>query len=312
MSTLLLSAVFITLSRSQSIPVTNPVTELYGNLTEYEWTNTMVNWSCVVNVKDYSNDFEKAAAQVYTQCGKDIGGVVYYPAGTYTLSSTDNLIIKSNIVIRGASTGSQKAKNGKNSGNLNPTTIFKCPDLKHQGIFNNDNSSNFGIVNINLQACAVMFWPNLKSTAKLSYQSYWFDATQALGAGVNKIVIGNKITDVSLGNPQPGDQWTTDLKIPTNPWPWAFSIAIAVYSDQNMLIANNLLAKATGDRKTTFGNYSNIPYLYDNRYGIDAGQILYGGVNGHSGANSASVCNLTLKNAPYYFQQGTLYYVYMI
>ena len=248
-----------------------------------------VNWSCVVNVKDYSNDFEKAAAQVYKQCGEDVGGVVFYPAGTYTLSSNANLIIKSNIVIRGESTGTQQAKNGKSAGNLNPKTIFKCPDLRHQGIFNNDNSSNFGIVNINLQACAVMFWPNLKSSAKLSYESYWFQATEALGAGKNKIVIGNKITDVSLGNPQPSDQWANDLKLPSNPWPYMFSIAISVYSDNNMLIANNLLAKATGSRKTKFGNYSNIPYLYDNRYGIDAGQILYGGVLGNSGANNPGI-----------------------
>ena len=36
---------------SQSIPITNPVVDLYGNLTEYQWTNTMVyNYSEIVFV----------------------------------------------------------------------------------------------------------------------------------------------------------------------------------------------------------------------------------------------------------------------
>ena len=49
-----------------------------------------------------------------------------------------------------------------------------------------------------------MLWPDLASKAKLSYQSYWFEATNTNGAGTNKLVIGNKVTDVSLGNPRPG------------------------------------------------------------------------------------------------------------
>ena len=291
---------------SDSIPVTNPVIDLYGNLTEYSWTNTMVNWTCVVNIKDYNNDFQSAVAQVYKQCGKDTGGVVYYPAGTYEITTkTGNIEIPGNIVIRGASTGSQQAKNGKEPGNLNPTTIFKCPELIHMGIFNNDNSSNMGVVNIYSQGCAIMFWPNLKSTYKLSYQSYWYYAEEVIGAGSNKLIIGNKVQDVSLGNPQPREAWYDTVVInKTSPWPFSFSNPIAGYTDNNVLVANNLLAKTTLNIKTNIFEYKNVPYLADNHYGIDVNNILYGGVLSYTHTQNAGICNCSYNAAPFMFRKG--------
>ena len=112
------------------------------------------------------------------------GGVVYYPAGTY--SFTSNLMIQSNIVIRGVP-NTDMAKKGTNPGQLAPKTIFKCTQFgKHIGIFNNDpKGTNFGIINVELDGCAVMFWPGLKSSST-NLKTYWYDAEDVIGMGQNK------------------------------------------------------------------------------------------------------------------------------
>ena len=124
-------------------PQDNPVATLYSNKS-YPWTNNMVNWNCVYNVKDYGGSFESAQKAAVSNGG----GVVYFPAGTY--SFTSNLVIESNIVIRGMPT-TDMAKKGTNPGPLAPKTIFKCTFGKHIGIFNSDpKGANFGIVNVEL------------------------------------------------------------------------------------------------------------------------------------------------------------------
>ena len=43
-------------------PQDNPIATLYGNGT-YPWADTMVNWSCVYNVKDYGGSFDSACTE---------------------------------------------------------------------------------------------------------------------------------------------------------------------------------------------------------------------------------------------------------
>jgi hypothetical protein len=286
-------------------PQEDPVAPLYGNGT-YSWANKMVNWSCVYNVKDFDGSFESAQKAALT----DGGGVVYFPAGTYTLSS--NLVLESNIVIRGEDTKGA-AKNGKNPGNLSPRTVFRCPFGQHVGIFNNDpKSENIGIVNVDLDGCAVMLWPALKTVSPYNFKSYWFDATDVLGMGSNKLVLGNKIHDVTYQYPDP------DTKS-GNVWPWAFSTALASYSDNNTLVANNLIAKSSTVKKVTVelsGTKMTVDYPVDNRYGIDVNQLLLGGVIGkYAGKQCPSQPGtLTPSCAPWYFRRGLVIrdnYVYM-
>ena len=61
---------------------------VYGNCT-YPWADTMVNWSCVYNGKDYGGSFDLAQKAAVSSGG----GVVYYPAGTYSFST--NIMIES-------------------------------------------------------------------------------------------------------------------------------------------------------------------------------------------------------------------------
>ena len=287
-------------------PQENPIATLYGNGT-YSWADAMVNWSCIYNVKDYGGSFE--SAQKAATEGAGGGGVVYFPAGTYSFST--NITIESNVVIRGEPS-TDMAKKGTSPGTLSPKTIFKCTFGEHIGIFNSDpKGKNFGIINVELDGCAVMFWPALKSSSK-GFKSYWWTAEDVIGMGQNKVVIGNKIHDVTYQHPNPD---TNDSII----WPWSFSTAIACYSDNNTLVANNLISKSTTSKKTTVtldGDKLTVPYLVDNRYGIDVNQILLGGVigkyMGHQCPHDPGT--LTPSCAPWYFRRGLVIrdnYVYM-
>ena len=227
-------------------PQDNPIATLYGNGT-YPWADSMVNWSCVYNVKDYGGSFEEA--QKAAKSGG--GGVVYFPSGTY--SFTTNIMIESNVVIRGERT-TEMAKKGTSPGPLAPKTIFKCTFGEHLGVYNSDSKgTNIGIVNIELDGCAVMFHPTLKPNAEGI--KYW---KKAEDVGQNKVVIGNKIHDVTFQHPDPDNSSSYNII-----WPWTFGIAIACYSDSNALVANNLISKSTTSKQTTLvlnGDKLTVPY----------------------------------------------------
>ena len=71
------------------------------------------------------------------------------------------IMIQSNIVIRGEPTNAA-AKKGTKPGP--PKTVFKRTFGQHIGVLNNDpKGANFGIVNAEMDGCAVMFLPGLKS-----------------------------------------------------------------------------------------------------------------------------------------------------
>ena len=295
-----------TCGSSSGGPKDDPVAALYGNLT-YSWANSIVNWSCVYNVKDYHGSFEDAQ-KAASSAG---GGVVYFPSGTYNFKS--NIMIESNIVIRGEPT-TEPAKKEKSPGPLSPKTVFKCTFGQHLGVFNNDpKATNLGIVNIEMDGCAVMLWPALKTVSgPVNLKTYIFEATDVIGMGQNKIVLGNKIHDVTYEHPDPTN--TTD-----NIWPWRFGTALACYSDMNALIANNLISKSATSKKVTVtfsGDKMTVPYPVDNRYGIDVNQVLLGAaVNSYYGHKCPSQPGtLTPSCAPWFFRQGLVIrdnYVYM-
>lgn len=161
----------------------------------------------------------------------------------------------------------------------------------HQGIFNIDpKATSVGIVAVELSACAVMLWPGLAgATGPFNFKTYWWTATSITGMGANKLVLSVVVHDVSYGHADPSDPSGSQ------PWPWTFSTAVAVYSDSNALVANVQVAAARGapiNVSPTFA-FSNgtqrkitVPYPVDNRYGIDVNQVLIGGVAGHAAGTS--------------------------
>ena len=68
-------------------PQDSPVATLCGNNT-YPWADSMVNWTCVHNIKDYGGSIVSAKKAAAANEG---GGVVHFPSETYTF--------KANIII---------------------------------------------------------------------------------------------------------------------------------------------------------------------------------------------------------------------
>ena len=266
-----------------------PTATLYG-AGAYAWADALVRWDCVYSIADYPGSTNDAFDAAQADAVANGGGVVFFPAGSYTVSR--NLSIASNIVIRGAAT-TASAKNGRRPGPLAPASILACPNRRHMGVWSMaPNATNIGVVNLYLNQCAIMFWPGLVTTHYESMmQSWWWDATDIAGSGSNKLVLSNVVMDVSYGSAAPASA-------SGNPYPWAFSIAIGVYTDRNALIGNNLLPASTRNEMTniTLKNSSgklqnfSVPYPYDNRYGIDVNSILLGAVAGHYASGPASPC----------------------
>lgn len=293
-------------STATNVPTDNPVATLYGS--QYNWTSA-IKWDCVYNIKDYKDSFE--TAQKAAVAGG--GGVVYFPAGTYSFKAP--ILIESNVVIRGEPT-TAAAKEGTKPGSLSPKTIFKCPFGEYIGIFNNDPKAiNIGVVNIELDGCPIMFWPSLKTVSgSFNLKTYWYEATDVIGMGTNKIVLSNKLHDITYKHPDP--QTTSG-----NIWPWSFGTAIGCYSDENALVANNLITKSKTSMKTILsfedGSKMSVSYPVDNRYGIDMNQILLGGVIGKYSTGHpcpSGPGTLTPSCAPWYFRRGLVIrnnYVYM-
>jgi hypothetical protein len=289
-------------------PTDDPVAALYGN-SSYPWAHAL-RWTCVYNVRDFagSADDAFAAAQVAAVAGG--GGVVYFPPATYVFAR--NLSLASNVVIRGAPAAGA-AKSGKLPGPLAPTTVFQCPNRAHQGVWNFDAAAtNIGVVNVLLDQCAVMFWPGLETRSFAPMMSsWWFSATDVRGMGSNKLVLGNVIRDVSLGQSLLGPKYK-------NVYPYIFGIALGVYTDKNALVANNLLPASRRNETTSITVDSDkgpvhmtVPYAYDNRYGIDVNTILLGAVASSYCKGPGSKCGtpsafggLSPPCAPWNFRTG--------
>jgi hypothetical protein len=293
-------------------PTDSPAATQYGKGV-YPWADSLVQWQCVYNIKDYpasSDDASFVAAQKDAVAGG--GGVIYFPAGSY--SFTTNLMLASNVVIRGAPT-TAPAKSGKNPGSLAPATKFLCPSRSHLGIFSL-GANNTGVVNID-STCAIMLWPELNPGGQTfswptDFENYWFGAKSINTLGGAKLVLGNLMHDISFGYPAPGRPASGQ-----NTFPWVFSTAIAAYSMENALVANNLVRQSddikspvTLQLKAKNGTMVHVNTVYptDDRYGIDVNVELIGAVSS-AAVNPGGSCepswgSLTPQCFPWLFPLG--------
>lgn len=294
-------------------PIDLPTVSFFGK-GAYQWAETMIQWNCVYNIKDFPSSspdvsFELAQAAA----SENNGGVVYFPSGTYKFSG--HLFLNSSIAIRGAPTIA-KAKIGKNPGPLSPTTRFIFPDRKHFGIINIDpQAHDLAVVNIAIEFGSIMLWPGLTPTPPTardlpwpsSLKTYWYGAKSVVGAGKNKLVLSNTLTSVAFGYVDP-------TNVTSNPWAFRFSHAVGVYSDLNSLVANNQSPKSpTGPNVVIHLKGDKNPsetdsFPYDLRYGID-NKLLYGavagaavGTGGNCGGQGWGSLNPTC--APYMFPRN--------
>jgi serine/threonine protein kinase len=178
-------------------PLDNPIATFYSGPEGYPaWTDS-VNWSRVINMKTYAkgqNDYQK-----FTNAQKElaeVGGVLYYPAGTYDFTTKDpgrGLMLIRGVVIRGeAPAGHPVAADG----NLDLPTKFifkfrersggKVPaDWNIIGLGIDDfrdikSEDHLGIAWVHLVGATVAFGP------QFDWGNAWGTADSMLSAKVKK------------------------------------------------------------------------------------------------------------------------------
>ena len=174
-------------------PTDDPFATEYGSAAAYPWASAMANWTCVFSVQDYPKGTvgQRILAAAADAAKAPGGGVVFLPEGSYKVS--ENIVLPSNVVIRGEPT-TARAKEGTKPGPLAPKTQLQCPDRMHLGFFNADKAAaNISLIHLNLDGCAIMLWPELDKTGFKG----WYTATKVLGMGTNKAVLGVRSTNVN-------------------------------------------------------------------------------------------------------------------
>jgi PKD repeat protein len=216
-------------------PTDNPVATKYG-ATAYPWTD-QINWTNVFNVTTFAGatDMERyiAARDAAVAAG---GGVVYFPAGTYTF--TEDLYLANGVVIRGATPTNTDAK----SATYDPPTKFVFPQyipsftgsgtptstaFKQIFTTTGNTDSNLGLVYIDV------------NRARINLQG-----DKDLGTNRNYLIFGVRSNNVALAD---GSIPKTTYQNAWQVWPNRFATNISITVFENTLIANNRLNDAITD-----------------------------------------------------------------
>ena len=98
---ILLALMALSLTAWAATPTDNPVTARYADNAAAvpAWVNTLP-WATAVSIVDFTgaNDNERFSAAQAAVVAKG-GGVVFFPAGTYTFK--DSLVLENGIILRG-------------------------------------------------------------------------------------------------------------------------------------------------------------------------------------------------------------------
>ncbi len=253
-------------------PTDNPVAAAYGPAA-YPWTDE-IPWDRVFDVTDYPGADDTARYNAARDAAAAAGGgVVYFPAGTYTFSG--DLYLKDGVVIRGADpTGITDAT----VAGYAPPTRFEfpayVPSLSGSGADNSAafkkittttpaTDSNIGIVNVDVNRAAISFPGGV--------------------SGSNRNIVLHGVRSNNVAEPDSGvpaswqQQWQR--------WSYRFAANIRVQAYANVLVANCRLndavtdnfeqpgyvvssTGAAGGTLTTLTTGSQALFNYTNHYGI--------------------------------------------
>ena len=255
------------------------------------WTSK-VRWANVVDVtrmKGDTDDARVAAAQAAV-AGLG-GGVVYFPAGTYTFRDTIQLL--DGVVLRGADPGPVRAARDER---YSPPTKFEFP--RYEFVAEKDGTplgtafkgitlaapataANVGVVNIALNRGHIRFAG---------------DGTDKHAAGASRFVVGCVLRNAAVADPG-----VPNPKLNQKAWCRAAADA---------LVANNRLPQS-GDDNFTMAGYvllgpgkkeaviDGVVFDYDNRPGIYLNHYAIGGAGG-AGPDG------TPESHPYGFRTGLI------
>lgn len=259
-------------------PTDNPIANQYGNKA-YPWTN-QIKWDCVYNIQDFSgatmgDRFQAARDQAAG------GGVIYFPAGTYTFK--DNIYLTDGVVLRGETPAVNDAKSNdysppsqlvfpkyepRLSGNGTPNeTAFK-KIFTTEG----DRDSNLGLINLDINRAAISIIGNSET-----------------GTNKNIIVFGIRSNNVAQPDPNVPD---LSFQAPWMRYSDRFGSNIKLQAKENILVANNRINDRptdnyqqpgyqvqSGDKKSvvTYQDGSKVPFNYTDHYGIVVNRSKAGG-----------------------------------
>ncbi len=216
-------------------PTDNPIAAKYG-ADAYPWTDEIL-WDRVYNIVDFpgNTDMERyiAARDAAAAAG---GGVVYFPAGTYTF--TEDLYLVDGVVLRGAAPSGNDAK----ADGFAPPTRFEFPryvpsftgsgtpaSTAFKQIFTTDGNrdSNLGLVHIDV------------NRARINLQG-----DKDVGTNRNYVVFGVRSNNVALAD---GGVPNVAYQHAWQRWSNRFATNISVTVRENALVANNRLNDAVTD-----------------------------------------------------------------
>ncbi len=252
-------------------PVDNPITSFYGENT-YRWTNQL-QWNCVYNINNFSGSnliekFNKAR----DAAAANGGGVVYFPAGTYTFN--DNIELKDGVILRGETPSVKDAK----SANYSPPSKLIFPKYESKLSGNgtpNDTAfkkistanplqdSNIGLINLDINRAAISILANMNAQNNK-----------------NIVVFGVRSNNVAQADPNVPD---LSFQEPWQRYSYRFAANIALTASENILVANNRVNDQitdnfeqpgyklqTRDRKSilTYTDGKQAIFHYGNHYGI--------------------------------------------
>jgi len=285
------------LAAAETPPKTNPATAY-----KLEWTDKLP-WGNTFDVTTANGaSIDEKVIDAMAKVAMKGGGVVYFPAGTYTFQK--NIVLKNGVILRGVEpTGSTKAKDD----NYALSTKFEFPKYVYKAegegtpldtafraimVENPSSDSNLGLVNIDFNRAHVLFDD---------------DHTEAKKAGSNRIVFGCIFRNAAVADPS-----VPNLKInqkATQRFTLRHSPALEVKASENILIANNRLPKS-GDDNFTMNGYilqgakkaevalDGVVFDYDNRPGMYINHYSIGGPGG-TGPDG------TPETHPFGFRKGT-------
>lgn len=211
---------FYSLSQSN-----NPIKKYYGVGNYPAWTDK-IKWGNVINMATYlngSSDFEKfenARDEIYAQGG----GVLYYPAGTYTFSNTvmngpagRGLMLKTGVIILGqtptvdstAIDGAmtlptkfvfmKKTKKDISNNDQQIPCDWNMIGLKPSGTEQLKDVNNVGIAWVDMDGGVVYFGPQLSWGATYATAGAWYSSYASFGRWKNRIPDGTHPIDPFAG-----------------------------------------------------------------------------------------------------------------
>ena len=256
---------------SQGEPIDNVIASFYGK-EAYPWTN-QIRWDCVYNINNFSgSNLIDKFNQARDAAAANGGGIVYFPAGTYTF--TDNIQLKDGVILRGETPTVKDAKSAsyspasklvfpkyepKLSGNGTPNeTAFKKISTE-----NPLQDSNIGLVNLEINRAAISILADIDNQKNK-----------------NIVVFGIRSNNVAQPDPKVPD---LSFQEPWQRYSYRFAANIELTASENILVANNRVNDEitdnfeqpgyklkNKDKKSvlTYSDGKKAVFHYGNHYGI--------------------------------------------